>query len=93
MLPSIGQLSGDLAVNPTTIVKAYSELQHEGVIELQHGKGVFLTEASRRMTALERIAAPAVHVQPGAARHKKTEAFPVLVELALEPSLPEPVLV
>jgi GntR family transcriptional regulator len=57
MLPSIRQLSKDLAVNPTTIVKAYSELQHEGIIELRHGKGVFLTEVSRRMTALERGAA------------------------------------
>jgi GntR family transcriptional regulator len=57
MLPSIRQLSRDLSVNPTTIVKAYSELQHEGVIELRHGKGVFLSEASRRMTAPERIAA------------------------------------
>jgi GntR family transcriptional regulator len=57
MLPSIRQLSRDLSVNPTTIVKAYSELQHEGVIELRHGKGVFLSESSRRMTAPERVAA------------------------------------
>jgi GntR family transcriptional regulator len=57
MLPSIRQLSRDLSVNPTTIVKAYSELEHEGVIELRHGKGVFLAEASRRMTAQARVAA------------------------------------
>jgi GntR family transcriptional regulator len=55
MLPSIRQLSRDLSVNPTTIVKAYSELQHDGIIELRHGKGVFLAEASRRMPARERI--------------------------------------
>jgi GntR family transcriptional regulator len=54
MLPSIRQLSSDLSVNPTTIVKAYSELEHEGVIELRHGKGVFLAETSHRMRASER---------------------------------------
>jgi GntR family transcriptional regulator len=57
MLPSIRRLSRDLAVNPTTIVKAYSELQHEGIIELRHGKGVFMTEAGLRMTAPARVAA------------------------------------
>lgn len=41
-LPSIRALSRTLHVNPTTIVKAYGELQHEGVIELRHGKGAFV---------------------------------------------------
>lgn len=42
-LPSIRQLAGDLAVNPTTIVKALNELAHAGVIELQHGRGAFVS--------------------------------------------------
>ncbi len=41
-LPSIRTLARTLSVNPTTIVKAYNELQHQGVVELRHGKGVFL---------------------------------------------------
>ena len=36
-LPSVRQLSLDLKVNPTTIVKAYSELEHERVIETRRG--------------------------------------------------------
>ncbi len=33
------------------MVKAYSELQHEGVIEIKHGKGVFVAEAGRPLSA------------------------------------------
>lgn len=60
-LPSIRELALFLAVNPTTIVKAYNELQHEGVIEMRHGKGAFLADApqmtqAKRKQALRRIA-------------------------------------
>lgn len=41
-LPSIRELAKALAVNPTTIVKTYSELEHEGVIEMRHGRGAFV---------------------------------------------------
>ncbi len=53
-LPSIRELARALAVNPTTVVKAYNELQHEGVIERKHGKGVFITETAPGMTDEER---------------------------------------
>ncbi len=43
-LPSIRELAGALAVNPTTVVKAYTELEREGVIEMRHGKGAFVAE-------------------------------------------------
>ena len=45
-LPSIRELAGALAVNPTTVVKAYTELERDGVIEMRHGKGAFVTEGS-----------------------------------------------
>ncbi len=41
-LPSIRALARALSVNPTTVVKAYNELRHEGVVELWQGRGVFL---------------------------------------------------
>ena len=49
-LPSIRELARDLNVNPTTIVKAYGELRFEGVLEMRHGKGVFIAESSGKMT-------------------------------------------
>jgi GntR family transcriptional regulator len=56
-VPSIRDMSRHLAVNPTTIVKAYSELEHEGVIERRHGKGVFVAESRRPMPRAEQEAA------------------------------------
>ncbi|WP_178932269.1 GntR family transcriptional regulator [Oceaniferula marina] len=41
-LPSIRAMAKQVAVNPGTVVKAYQELEHDGVIFSQHGKGVFV---------------------------------------------------
>lgn len=43
-LPSIRELARALAVNPTTIVKTYGELEHEGVVEMRHGRGAFIAD-------------------------------------------------
>lgn len=53
-LPSIRELAQALTLNPTTIVKAYTELEHEGVIEMHHGRGAFVAAASRRPETAER---------------------------------------
>jgi GntR family transcriptional regulator len=53
-LPSIRELAEHLAVNPTTIVKAYTELQHEQVIEMRHGKGAFVSGGAERLSDRER---------------------------------------
>lgn len=42
-LPSVRRLADDLKINMRTVVKAYDELDRAGVIELQHGKGAFVT--------------------------------------------------
>src|SRR5579871_948814 len=44
-LPSVRQMADDLVINPNTVVRAYRELQHEGVIELKHGSGAFIRDA------------------------------------------------
>ena len=41
-LPSIRELAHTLALNPATIAKAYGELEHDGVIEMQRGRGAFV---------------------------------------------------
>ena len=50
-LPSIRALASYLGVNPSTIVKTYSELEHEGVIERRQGRGVFVSPKTKRLTA------------------------------------------
>jgi GntR family transcriptional regulator len=42
-LPGIRTLAEELLVSPNTVVKAYSELEHEGLLELRQGSGAFLT--------------------------------------------------
>jgi GntR family transcriptional regulator len=53
-LPSIRELAKYLHINPTTIVKAYSELAHGGEIEMIQGKGAFLTEGAK-LRSKERV--------------------------------------
>jgi GntR family transcriptional regulator len=43
-LPSIRQLAADLQISVITIKRAYLELEREGVIVTQHGKGSFVAE-------------------------------------------------
>jgi GntR family transcriptional regulator len=43
VLPSIRPLAETLRVNRNTIAKAYAELEHQGIIETQAGRGCFVT--------------------------------------------------
>src|SRR5438067_449499 len=53
-LPSVRELAQQLSVNPTTVVKAYTELQHEEVIELRHGKGAFVAEPRSAISEMQK---------------------------------------
>jgi GntR family transcriptional regulator len=46
-LPGIRPLAEELVINPNTVAKAYRELEHEGVIELRHGAGAFVSPQAR----------------------------------------------
>jgi GntR family transcriptional regulator len=46
-LPGIRPLAEKLVINPNTVAKAYRELEHEGVIELRHGAGAFVSANAR----------------------------------------------
>lgn len=41
-LPTIRSLAEALVINPNTVVRAYRELQHEGVVELRQGSGAYI---------------------------------------------------
>ena len=47
LVPSVRELAVTLAVNPNTVAKVYRELEHEGVIELRHGAGAFVSGTAR----------------------------------------------
>jgi GntR family transcriptional regulator len=44
-LPTIRKVAEDLVMNPNTVVRAYRELQHEGIVELKHGSGAYVSES------------------------------------------------
>jgi GntR family transcriptional regulator len=41
-IPSIRELARELAINPTTAAKIYTELEHAGVLTLRQGQGAFI---------------------------------------------------
>ena len=65
-LPSIRPLAEQLVINPNTVAKAYRELEHEGVIELRHGAGAFVSangpakRLTDKMRTAQTIAAEAI---------------------------------
>jgi GntR family transcriptional regulator len=44
-LPTIRHLAEELVVNANTVVRAYRELQHEGVVELRQGSGAYVGQS------------------------------------------------
>src|SRR5205809_5958016 len=42
-MPSIRILSQTLIISHNTVARAYAELQHEGLLELRHGSGAYIS--------------------------------------------------
>src|SRR5829696_6184656 len=61
-LPGIRPLAEELVINPNTVAKAYRELEHEGVIELRHGAGAFVSAAARAKRDTDKLRAGQVIV-------------------------------
>ena len=43
-LPTVKEVSGGLAINPNTVLKAYRELEYEGLAAARPGIGTFVTK-------------------------------------------------
>lgn len=61
-LPTVRALAVELSVNPNTVIKAYTELEREGVLTSEQGSGTFV--APQPVTAL-----------PAAERQAKLDAL------------------
>lgn len=42
-LPTVKDVVGSLAINPNTVLKAYRELDYEGLVEGKRGQGTFVS--------------------------------------------------
>jgi GntR family transcriptional regulator len=54
-LPGIRTLAKDLVVSHNTVAKAYSELEHEGLLELRHGSGAFVSARRGTKSRAEKV--------------------------------------
>jgi GntR family transcriptional regulator len=54
-LPSVRELARELAVNQNTILRVYERLVGEGLLEMRHGQGTFVSgRGSKRQLAAHR---------------------------------------
>src|SRR5262249_50382404 len=56
-LPGIRPLAEELVINPNTVAKAYRELEHEGVLELRHGSGAFVSQSAGAKRVTDKLRA------------------------------------
>ena len=54
-LPGIRTLAQQLVVSHNTVAKAYSELEHEGLLELRHGSGAYVTAKRGTRSRAEKV--------------------------------------
>jgi GntR family transcriptional regulator len=59
-LPSVRKMAEDLLINPNTVVRAYRDLESEGIVELRHGSGVFVRDSVEARAEVMRKAEPII---------------------------------
>ena len=62
VMPSIRSLAEELVISHNTVAKAYVELEHEGLLDLRHGSGAYISaprsakaRAAKLVQAQERV--------------------------------------
>jgi GntR family transcriptional regulator len=53
-LPTVRQLAVDLSINPNTVIRAYRELEIEGILDTHQGSGTFVGQEMPKIDDLER---------------------------------------
>jgi DNA-binding transcriptional regulator YhcF (GntR family) len=55
-LPTVKDVVGSLAINPNTVLKAYRDLEHDGLVEGRQGVGTFVVRRPDGPTPVEQAA-------------------------------------
>ena len=53
-LPTVRRLAVDLSINPNTVIRAYQELEIEGVLETHQGSGTFVGRKKPKIDQIEK---------------------------------------
>src|SRR5580700_771348 len=54
-LPGIRTLAEEIVVSHNTVAKAYSELEHDGLLEIRHGSGAYISARNGSRSRAERV--------------------------------------
>lgn len=96
-LPSVRELAVRLVINPNTVARAYGELEREGLLSVEQGRGTFISggrplldqaaRASRLAGLIDRVLVEAYHLQlsPAQVRTAWDERFSAWQEKLREP--------
>ena len=49
-IPSLRYLAQQLKINPNTVMRAYQELERDGLTETRRGQGTFITASQQKIT-------------------------------------------
>lgn len=52
-IPSVRELAQGLKVNPNTVMRAYQELERDGITEKRRGQGTFITTSSEKIQSFK----------------------------------------
>ncbi len=92
-LPTLREVVDALAINPNTVVKAYVELEHAGLVVRRQGMGTFVT-AGQQMAAMVAPAALCNSLFRWVRRARESglsgEQIRLLVSVALEEDVADP---
>ena len=53
-LPTVRQLAVDLSINPNTVIRAYREMEIEGVLDMHQGSGTYVSGEPPKIDEVER---------------------------------------
>jgi len=86
-LPSVNEVVNALAVNPNTVVKAFGELEHQGMVVRRQGVGTFVAAAPpmASLGVAPRLLGPLAHwVDRARQEGLSAEQIRMLLEVALD---------
>ena len=88
-LPSVKEVVDSLSVNPNTVVKAFSELEHQGLVIRRQGIGTFVA-ASPSMTSVPVAPRLLGSLARWVDRARQDGLSPEQIRMLLEVALDEP---
>jgi GntR family transcriptional regulator len=56
-IPSVRELAQALKINPNTVLRAYQELERDGLTETRRGQGTFITNNANRVAEVRQMLA------------------------------------